>query len=69
MTPGPIKITLKSKQQSLLCKQRADIIITLEQRSNSNRVFLQTKRSSFVGGELAKDGALMTPRVLHMGSS
>ena len=35
MTPGPkdfrgpIKITLKSEQRSLLCKQRADIIITL----------------------------------------
>ena len=36
---GPIKITLKSEHRSLLRKQRADIIIILEQRSNSNRVF------------------------------
>ena len=57
---GPIKITLKGEQQSLLCKQREDVIVTLEQRSNSNRVFC--KRIGFLlwGVGLAKDGPLMT---------
>ena len=35
---GPIKVTLKSEQRLLMCKQRADMVITLEQRSNSNRL-------------------------------
>ena len=45
ITSGPknfrrlIKITLKTEQRSLLRTQRADIIKTLEQRSNSNRAF------------------------------
>ena len=36
---GPIKITLKSEQRADIIKQREDIIMTLEQRSNSNNVF------------------------------
>ena len=55
MTLGSIKITLNCEQQLLLYKQFANIIITLEQRSKLNRV--QTHRSSFVGGGLAKDWA------------
>ena len=62
---GPIKITLYSEQQALLCKQRADYH-TLEQRLTQTG-FLQTKTSCLVGGVLAKDGPPLTLRVLHMG--
>ena len=57
---GPFKITLKSEQRSLLCKQHADIILTLEQRSHSNTVFCQQIGLLLFGGELIKDGALIT---------
>ena len=53
---GPIKITLKSEQRSLLCKQRANIIIALDQRSNSNKVFCKQIGLYCGGRALAKDG-------------
>ena len=38
-----IKITLKSEQQSLTCKQHADTIITLEQHSLTQARFSANK--------------------------
>ena len=57
---GPIKITLKVKQRLLQGKQHADIIITLQQRTNSNRVFCKQIGFLLWGVGLAKDGPLMT---------